>query len=1039
MKKNLIYLFSLLFIVSLASCVKDDDDDVKEPKLEDFSDYLGDYRGALTQKMGELGNQIKNLNLNVTTVQGKNKLFFKMDNYLPATRAVSEETGLVEVFTESRLEVDAYIKNDECYFEGKDLTFNGLVNVSLMGNIKGEVVMFGGSGLTKSNQKVEFSFTAQLNGGFVHDLTDVVGDYDGMIKVVNGEVTSTIKEVKSTIDTTDKDNQLKVSFDKLNLGGGEKNFEFLVNASVKEGVCIITESSIELEGYKSALLKGEIKTSKEFNLEITALDADGAKVTIAFVPTEEVVDVEYDLTPFVGEYGADALLVLGQDEANLKNLKAIVETTDNKNEVKVTFVGVTFNGTAEDVVYVSAAKVEDGICTFVEKAATRAFSAGVITGSVDSKTKTLDAKATLTFDGVEGNISFNGGEYIPTPDEKYDLTPFVGDYGADMALSLGGDKVELKNVKVIAEPTDNNNEMRLTFVDVLLNGVKENISYVSAVMVKDNVCTFIDKTTTRAVTAGKLTGTINAEAKMLDVKATLVVDGVEASMDFAGGEYIPTPEEKEIDLAPFVGELSGAYSIVGDAVNYPRNYVRIKSKVEKTGNKNEVRVTVTGLDVNYQMFDLSFTTKVALLDAGVLNLADDAEVNFDVPGATDAKLVKFSLSDNKLLNLSIEATNNNGGTLKMSYEGTEPQSESVVEVAQFVDAYTGDLLGNADYVVKVLAGNRVNELKVQLDQVDFGAGKEDITLTFHVLKEGNGVKLERAYRVESGKPFVTFEGSISADKVLNLSWTVADNAKVDFVGVVKKDPVKVVKEVAYFNFDTWTKAPNGNYLLPNGYPPFSWNSGDEGIETLQPTAYSITPVELSSSNKAVMARTYFAKEIGTTLVSFAPPITAGSLFFGTFKVDISKPAKSIKFGMDYDKKIVKVTGEYKYKAGNKFYRSKKGSGLFGKWSYSEDKNTSDEFAISAVIYEYNNGDTLLDGTNIYESDKIVAKKILSGGDQLEMTPFELELDFIKEYDPAKQYKFTFIISSSKEGAEFHGAPGSELVVDNVRFFAEVEE
>lgn len=1030
MKKNLIYLFSLLFIVSLASCVKDDDDDVKEPKLEDFSDYLGDYRGALTQKMGELGNQIKNLNLNVTTVQGKNKLFFKMDNYLPATRAVSEETGLVEVFTESRLEVDAYIKNDECYFEGKDLTFNGLVNVSLMGNIKGEVVMFGGSGLTKSNQKVEFSFTAQLNGGFVHDLTDVVGDYDGMIKVVNGEVTSTIKEVKSTIDTTDKDNQLKVSFDKLNLGGGEKNFEFLVNASVKEGVCTITESSIELEGYKSALLKGEIKTSKEFNLEITALDADGAKVTIAFVPTEEVVDVEYDLTPFVGEYGADALLVLGQDEANLKNLKAIVETTDNKNEVKVTFVGVTFNGTTEDVVYVSAAKVEDGICTFVEKAATRAFSAGVITGSVDSKTKTLDAKATLTFDGVEGNISFNGGEYIPTPDEKYDLTPFVGDYGADMALSLGGDKVELKNVKVIAEPTDNNNEMRLTFVDVLLNGVKENISYVSAVMVKDNVCTFIDKTTTRAVTAGKLTGTINAEAKMLDVKATLVVDGVEASMDFAGGEYIPTPEEKEIDLAPFVGELSGEYNISGDAVNYPRNYVRIKSKVEKTGNKNEVQVTITGLDVNYQMFDLSFTTKVALLDAGVLNLADDAEVNFDVPGATDAKLVKFSLSDSKLLNLSIEATNNNGGTLKMSYEGTEPQSESVVEVAQLVDAYTGDLLGNADYVAKVLAGNRVNELKVQLDQVDFGAGKEDITLTFHVLKEGNGVKLERAYRVESGKPFVTFEGSISADKVLNLSWTVADNAKVDFVGVVKKDPVKVVKSIGKYSFDSFKS--EGKFIIPEAQGDlFKWSSSDYGLKSISPKKYSVTEEEGVNGGKSVAVQTFATKYIASGFVAaFAPRVTAGSLFIGDFVLNMGAPLKSTRFGVITAAKVTKVKGFYKYAPGKDFHVA----------SNDPTPGLKDKCSIVAVLYEVQEDAETLDGTNINTDGRIVAYKQLTDGNTVDsFKEFELELEYKKEFDPAKKYKFAIVASASVDGDKYHGAHESKLWLDEIEVFAEVEE
>jgi len=39
--------------------------------------------------------------------------------------------------------------------------------------------------------------------------------------------------------------------------------------------------------------------------------------------------------------------------------------------------------------------------------------------------------------------------------------------------------------------------------------------------------------------------------------------------------------------------------------------------------------------------------------------------------------------------------------------------------------------------------------------------------------------------------------------------------------------------------------------------------------------------------------------------------------------------------------------------------------------------------------------------------------------------------FTKAYDPAKKYKFSIICSSSKNGAEFAGAPGSELIVDDI--------
>jgi hypothetical protein len=46
------------------------------------------------------------------------------------------------------------------------------------------------------------------------------------------------------------------------------------------------------------------------------------------------------------------------------------------------------------------------------------------------------------------------------------------------------------------------------------------------------------------------------------------------------------------------------------------------------------------------------------------------------------------------------------------------------------------------------------------------------------------------------------------------------------------------------------------------------------------------------------------------------------------------------------------------------------------------------------------------------------------------------LNYEKDYDPTKKYRFAIVFSSSKNGDKFSGAPGSTLIVDNVKVVAE---
>ena len=96
---------------------------------------------------------------------------------------------------------------------------------------------------------------------------------------------------------------------------------------------------------------------------------------------------------------------------------------------------------------------------------------------------------------------------------------------------------------------------------------------------------------------------------------------------------------------------------------------------------------------------------------------------------------------------------------------------------------------------------------------------------------------------------------------------------------------------------------------------------------------------------------------------------------------------------------------------------------------------TDSCAITAVLYEVNDYTTeWLDGVTLYDpaTTNIVAIGMFTDGDEKSaFTPFEVSMNYLKAYDPAKKYKFSIICSSSKNGAEFAGAPGSELIVDDI--------
>ncbi len=120
-----------------------------------------------------------------------------------------------------------------------------------------------------------------------------------------------------------------------------------------------------------------------------------------------------------------------------------------------------------------------------------------------------------------------------------------------------------------------------------------------------------------------------------------------------------------------------------------------------------------------------------------------------------------------------------------------------------------------------------------------------------------------------------------------------------------------------------------------------------------------------------------------------------------------------------------LKGFFKYKAGEKFVINTAPSQL--------SKDTWDGYAL---LFEKSSKDNFLTGAHGFVDPRIVAIARVGAKEQVETdkwTAFNLPFSLVngKTFDPAKEYMYTIVFSSSKEGDKFNGAVGSTLLVDEV--------
>lgn len=236
-----------------------------------------------------------------------------------------------------------------------------------------------------------------------------------------------------------------------------------------------------------------------------------------------------------------------------------------------------------------------------------------------------------------------------------------------------------------------------------------------------------------------------------------------------------------------------------------------------------------------------------------------------------------------------------------------------------------------------------------------------------------------------------------------------------------------------FDLNSWYKT-SSDYFEPGADEASTiWGTGNPGTQILNKLA--TTPLDLGDDNLAAKMETL---DNGRLAGTFGAPISAGSIFTGIFNsdnIDPSNPEAAIEFGTPFSGRPEKVRLKYSYVPGEE-NKDKSGDVL----------DYGDACDIYALLEVRAGGKTERLATAWLRSD--VAQNELTSV-EIPFTYGELDSSFPDYTRPVDQgyvsrdsanfvlpTHITFVASSSFDGANFAGAIGSVLIVDDVEMVYE---
>lgn len=233
--------------------------------------------------------------------------------------------------------------------------------------------------------------------------------------------------------------------------------------------------------------------------------------------------------------------------------------------------------------------------------------------------------------------------------------------------------------------------------------------------------------------------------------------------------------------------------------------------------------------------------------------------------------------------------------------------------------------------------------------------------------------------------------------------------------------------IYFYDFETWEAGTMYDDILN----PAGWATCNDAVALIKNMGalggitytgeYPVRPTDEGVEGKGAIIESVYTTG-GSILGQKIPAVTSGTIFLGNFNAfaALTNPMATTEFGILFEDKPLTVTGWLKYTPGEDFYDEN------GDIIDQQDLGT-----VNAVLYEVSSEDETLNGENIYTSEAICATGSFETAGAADFTEFSFDLNYVKDYDPAKTYKLAVIFAASKEGNQYRAASGSIMVVDNV--------
>jgi len=437
-------------------------------------------------------------------------------------------------------------------------------------------------------------------------------------------------------------------------------------------------------------------------------------------------------------------------------------------------------------------------------------------------------------------------------------------------------------------------------------------------------------------------------------------------------------------------------------------------------------ITVAKVDdetVSLTLEDFSFTgieLGTIKVDSCKIAGSDIPEYDYSLSGEQTLTLnvigeqhvtVDGGFADNTIsLTISIDF---NGTPVDVTFDGTKLTGNESSEA--LITSFTFDASNSANAAVfgtTIDQDNRTVSVSMNPDT----AGAWDLTALVPTIEVSQGATVTpasgSAIDLSNGKS-VTF--TVVAENGTENTYTVSASGSIYF-----------------YDFETWEAGTMYDDILN----PAGWATCNDAVALIKNMGalggitytgeYPVRPTDEGVEGKGAIIESVYTTG-GSILGQKIPAVTSGTIFLGNFNAfaALTNPMATTEFGILFEDKPLTVTGWLKYTPGEDFYDEN------GNIIDQQDLGT-----VNAVLYEVSSEDETLNGENIYTSEAICATGSFETAGAADFTEFSFDLNYVKDYDPAKTYKLAVIFAASKEGNQYRAASGSIMVVDNVSIICE---